>query len=83
VNELVNPNLGHCYRLARQRAAERRRQMEQFSAAEFAAGVFGGLADLAGQARRMALAATDPELRHRHTVVFWHLYGELQRRATQ
>jgi hypothetical protein len=75
--------LGRAYALARKRAAERRRQMEQFNAAEFAAGAWGWLADLCEQARQKTMAATDPELRYRHSVIYWHLRWELRERSGQ
>jgi hypothetical protein len=69
--------LGRCYALARQRAAERRREMAEFDTAS----AFGWLADLLSQARAKALASTDPELARKHRQIFWHLHGELRRKA--
>jgi hypothetical protein len=81
--------LGKCYRLARRRAQERRAALAEFSWTDILAELvernqgktFGHLADLLGQARTRALAATDPEQRYKHAALFWFLRGELERRA--
>jgi hypothetical protein len=48
-----------------------------------AAGAFGWLANLQADARDKAQRTTDPELARRHRQVFWHLRGELKRRAAK
>lgn len=85
---MVEPNegaaLGQCYRLARQRSAERRRVLAEFTAdelrAELAARGCQWLNDLMAQAKAKALAATDPARHQAHKELFWWLYGERNRR---